>query len=310
MSDRRWVRSSLRSLRRRLAEAGHRASPPTVRRLLDVLGVGLHANAKQVEGRAAHPDRDTQFRYIAARRAAFTAAGLPQVSVDSKKKELVGNFKNAGRVWNRRAEAVNVHDFPADALGRAVPYGIYDLRRNQGYVYVGQSADTPRFAVEALARWWTSAGQVAYPTAREVLVLADAGGSNSAQSRVWKQQLQEQLCDRFGLTVTVCHYPTGCSKWNPIEHRLFGPISINWAGQPLRTWDTMISYLRGTTTTTGLQVRAELLTGDYPTGERVSDMDMNRLTLDRHSVCPTWNYTLRPRSAAAVIVAANWEVVS
>ncbi len=312
MSDRKWVRRSLRSLSRRLGEAGHRASPPTVRRLLDEMGLGLHANTKQVEGRAAHPDRDQQFRYIAAQRAAFTAAGLPQVSVDSKKKELIGNFKNAGRSWSREAEAVNVHDFPADALGRAVPYGIYDLTRNQGSVYVGQSADTPRFAVEALARWWTNEGRAAYPRAREVLVLADAGGSNSARSRVWKQQLQQQLCDGFGLTVTVCHYPTGCSKWNPIEHRLFGPISINWAGQPLRSWETLLGHLRHTTTTTGLQVSAALLVGDYPTGERVSDEEMEQLHLTCHAVCPTWNYTLQPRPAATTdrIATASREVVS
>jgi hypothetical protein len=313
MSERRWVRSSLRQLSRRLREAGHRASPPTVRRLLDDLGYRLHTNAKQVEGRAAHPQRDQQFQYITAQRATFTAAGWPQVSVDSKKKELVGNFKNAGRTWSRTADAVNVHDFLTDGLGRAVPYGIYDLTRNRGSVYVGQSADTPRFAVEALARWWRSEGQAAYPTARDLLVLADGGGSNSARSRMWKQQVQERLCDGLGLTVTVCHYPPGCSKWNPVEHRLFGPISLNWAGQPLRDWETVLGYLRGTTTTTGLQVSAELLVGDYPTGERVSDEEMDRLNLDRHAVGPTWNYTLRPRPAAATTAgtaAASREVVS
>ncbi len=295
MSERRWVRRSLRYLSRRLRAAGHRASPPTVRRLLDALGLGLHANAKQVEGRATHPDRDRQFGYIAAQRAAFGAAGLPQVSVDSKKKELVGNFKNAGRAWTAVAEAVNVHDFPSDARGRAVPYGIYDLTHNRGRVYVGQSADTPRFAVDALARWWVSEGQAAYPTARELLVLADGGGSKSARSRVWKHQLQEHLCDGLGLRVTVCHYPPGCSKWNPVEHRLFGPISLNWAGQPLRAWETVLEYIRGTTTTGGLAVQAELLAGDYPTGERVSDEEMERLCLDRHTAHPAWNYTLRPR---------------
>jgi Rhodopirellula transposase DDE domain len=298
MGERRWVRRSLRYLSRRLREAGHRASPSTVRRLLDELGLGLHGNAKQLEGRATHPARDTQFQYIAAQRAAFSQAGLPQVSVDSKKKELVGNFKNAGRTWSRQATAVNVHDFPADAVGRAVPYGIYDLTRNRGSVYVGQSADTPRFAVEALARWWQEEGQATYPQADALLVLADAGGSNSAQSRVWKQQLQRQVCDRFGLAVTVCHYPTGCSKWNPIEHRLFGPISLNWAGQPLRTWETLLGYIRDTTTSTGLQVRAALVTEVYATGERVSDQELAGLQLARHAVCPTWNYTLTPRTAA------------
>jgi hypothetical protein len=279
--------------------------------LLDGQGYRLHANAKQVEGRATHPDRDAQFQYIARQRATFAAAGLPQVSVDSKKKELVGNFKNAGRRWSRTADAVNVHDFLTDGLGRAVPYGIYDLTRNRGSVYVGQSADTPRFAVEALVHWWSSEGQAAYPSARHLLVLADGGGSNSARSRMWKHQLQAQLCDGFGLTVTVCHYPPGCSKWNPVEHRLFGPISLNWAGQPLRDWETVLGYLRGTTTTTGLQVSANLLVGDYPTGERVSDAEMERLNLDRHAISPAWNYTLRPQPAAITdTTATDRELVS
>lgn len=312
MSDRRWVRSSLRRLSRCLREVGHRASPPTVRRLLDDLGYRLDANAKHVEGRAAHPDRDTQFQYIATQRQAFTEAGLPQVSVDSKKKELVGNFKNQGRRWSRTAEAVNVHDFRSDGLGRAAPYGIYDMARNRGCVSVGQSGDTPRFAVDALARWWQGEGRAAYPAATEVLVVADGGGSNSARSRVWKQQLQEQLCDRLGLTVTVCHYPPGCSKWNPVEHRPFGPISLNWAGQPLRDWETVLGHLRDTTTTTGLAVSADLLTGDYPTGERVRDEEMDRLSLAHHAVCPTWNYTLRPRPPALAtdLTPADRELVS
>ena len=298
MSEQQWVRVSLRQLSRDLGEAGHPASPPTVRRLLAAQGYRLHANTKQLESRAAHPDRDQQFQYITQQRQTFSAAGLPQISVDTKKKELIGQFKNGGRVWSREAEAVNVHDFRPDALGRAVPYGIYDLTHNRGTVYVGQSADTPRFAVDLLARWWTDEGQVAFPTAQDLLILADSGGSNSARSRVWKQQLQEQLCDRHGLTVTVCHYPTGCSKWNPIEHRLFGPISQNWAGRPLATWETLLGYLQGTTTRTGLTVRAALHDSLYQTGERVSDADLATLNLTRHDVCPSWNYTLRPRSAA------------
>jgi DDE family transposase len=296
MSERKWVRASLRHLSRRLGEAGHAASPPTVRRLLDDQGYRLHANTKQLEAGAAHPDRDQQFRYIAEQRRAFGAAGRPRISVDTKKKELIGRFKNAGRVWSQAAETVNVHDFRQDALGRAVPYGIYDLTHNRGTVYVGRSTDTPRFAVDLLARWWVDEGQAAFPGASELLILADGGGSNSARSRVWKQQLQEQLCDRHGLAVTVCHYPTGCSKWNPVEHRLFAPISLNWAGQPLASWDTLLGYLRGTTTATGLTVRAALHDGTYRTGERVSDAEMATLNLTRHVVCPTWNYTLRPRS--------------
>ena len=298
MSEQKWVRVSLRQLSRELGEAGHPASPPTVRRLLDAQGYRLHANTKQLESSAAHPDRNQQFGYITQQRQTFSAAGLPQISVDTKKKELIGQFKNAGRVWSQAAEAVNVHDFRPDALGRAVPYGIYDLTRNRGTVYVGQAADTPRFAVDLLARWWTEEGQAAYPEASELLILADSGGSNSARSRVWKQQLQEQLCDRYGLAVTVCHYPTGCSKWNPIEHRLFGPISQNWAGHPLATWETLLGYLQGTATETGLTVRAALHDGAYQTGERVSDADMAALNLTRHDVCPTWNYTLRPRLSA------------
>lgn len=296
MSEQKWVRASLRSLRRHLGEVGHAASPPTARRLLDAQGYRLHANTKQREAGAAHPDRDQQFRYIAEQRRAFSAAGQPQIGVETKKKELLGRFKNAGRVWSQQAEAVNVHDFRQDALGRAVPYGIYDLTHNRGTVYVGQSADTPRFAVDLLARWWVNEGQVTFPAAGELLILADGGGSNSARSRVWQQQLREQRCDRYGLAVTVCHYPTGCSKWNPVEHRLFGPISSHWAGQPLATWDTLLGYLRSTTTESGLTVRAALHADTYQTGERVSDAELATLNLERHTVCPTRNYTLRPRS--------------
>jgi hypothetical protein len=296
MSEQKWVRVSLRELSRQLGAAGHPASPPTVRRLLGDLEYRLHANTKQLESRAAHPDRDRQFQYIAAQRQAFTTAGHPQISIDTKKKELIGAFKNGGRVWSQTAEAVNVHDFLDDALGRAVPYGIYDLTHNRGTVAVGQSADTPRFAVDVLARWWAREGQPAFPEASSLLILADGGGSNSARSRVWKWQLQEQLCDRLGLTVTVCHYPPGCSKWNPIEHRLFGPISANWAGHPLTTWDTMLGCLRGTKTETGLTVCAALHQGVYKTGESVSDADLATLNLERHDICPAWNYTLRPRS--------------
>ena len=298
MSERKWVRASLRHLSQRLGKAGHPASPPTVRRLLDDQGYRLHANTKQLEAGAAHPDRAQQFQYIAEQRQGFGAAGRPQISVDTKKKELIGRFKNAGRVWSQEAEVVNAHDFRQDALGRAVPYGIYDLTHNRGTVYVGQSADTPRFAVDMVARWWADEGHRAFPEATELLILADGGGSNSARSRGWKRHLQERLCDRYGLAVTVCHYPTGCSKWNPIEHRLFGPISLNWAGHPLVTWDAMLGYLHGTTTETGLTVRAALHDGVYRTGERVCDAEMATLNLERHAVCPTWNYTLRPRSTS------------
>jgi hypothetical protein len=295
MGGQKWVRSSLRTLSARLTEAGHPVSPPTVGRLLKHLKYALHVNAKKREASAAHPDRAAQFDHIAAQRAAFTAAGRPIISVDTKKKELIGNFKNAGRAWGREAEAVNVHDFLQQGLGRAVPYGVYDVTHNRGTVYVGSSGDTAQFAVEALAHWWPTSGQMTFPQADHLLILADGGGSNGWRTRLWKQQLQERLCDDLGLTVTVCHYPTGCSKWNPIEHRLFGPISLNWAGYPLRTWDTLLAFIRGTTTTTGLHVQAIRLDGDYATGQRVSDAQMATLNVTAHDVCPAWNYTLRPR---------------
>ena len=313
MSERKWVRSSLRQLSQRLTAAGQPVSHQTVGRLLADRDYALHSNAKQVEARSAHPDRNAQFEHIAAQRQAFQAAGRPIISVDTKKKELIGNFKNAGRTWSREAEAVNSHDFLTDALGRAVPYGIYDVVANHGTVYVGSSGDTPQFAVDALARWWESQGHLAYPHVDHLLILADGGGSNGCRPRLWKQQLQEQLCDRLGLTITVCHYPTGCSKWNPIEHRLFGPISLNWAGKPLRTWETMLGYIGDTTTATGLQVEAARLEGTYPTGQTVSDAEMQALALERHAVCPTWNYTIRPRLALPCGTAplpVNQELVS
>ena len=187
-----------------------------------------------------------------------------------------------------------MHDFPQDAVGQAIPYGIYELNGNRGYVCVGDCADTPRFAVDCIAEWWLFEGRRRFPGATRLLILADAGGSNSCRSRVWKVQLQEQLCAEEDLTVTVCHYPSGCSKWNPIEHRLFSHISLNWAGQPLRSFETVVRYIRGTTTDIGLQVSAELRRGGYETGERVSDAAMRQLPIERHAICPAWNYTLRP----------------
>ncbi len=295
MSGQKWVRSSLRQVSRQLTAAGHPVSHQSVGRLLKALGYALHVNAKQVEASAAHPDRADQFAAIAIQRQEFGTAGRPIISVDTKKKELVGNFKNAGRVWSRAAEAVNVHDFLTEGLGRAVPYGIYDVCANQGSVYVGTSGDTPQFAVAAIARWWEETGRVVYPGADQLLILADAGGSNGGRPRLWKQQLQERVCDHLGLTVTVCHYPTGCSKWNPIEHRLFSQISLTWAGTPLRTWETLLGCIRATTTAAGLAVDACLLDGEFPTGQTVSNAEMTALLLDRHEVCPIWNYTIRPR---------------
>jgi hypothetical protein len=260
-----------------------------------VQAYALHVNEKQVEAAAHHPDRDAQFTYITEQRAAFTTAGLPILSVDTKKQELIGNFKNRGRTWSQAAERVNVHDFPQDALGRAVPYGVDDVQAHCGLVAVGQSGDTAAFAVEAIATWWQQAGRRTYPAAAHLLLLADSGGSNGCRTRLWKERLQALLCDAFGLAVTVCHYPTGCSKGNPIEHRLSSALPQNWAGTPLRTWETLLALIRGTTTATGLTVQA----GSYPTGQKVPDAVMATLNLEHHALCPTWHYTLRPRTPPA-----------
>ena len=276
---------------------GRRASrqSPTVGRLLRKLGYSLRVNVKKHEASAAHPDRQQQFEVLESQKQAFQSAGWPIISVDTKKKELIGNFKNAGRAWGQEVEAVNVHDFPQDALLRAVPYGIYDVSSNRGSVYVGTSADTPEFAVTALVHWWEDEGQRRFPHATQLLILADAGGSNGYRTRSFKLHLQEQLSDRYGLTVTVCHYPTGCSKWNPIEHRLFSQISLNWAGEPLRSLDTMLNYMRGTTTRTGLTVRAAVVDGTFEKGQKVSDDQMQQLNIQHQSVCSQWNYTILPR---------------
>ncbi|MEO8953683.1 MAG: ISAzo13 family transposase [Ktedonobacteraceae bacterium] len=202
--------------------------------------------------------------------------------------------KNAGQAWGQAAEAVNVHDFPQDARLRAVPYGIYEVNGNRGSVYVGSSADTPEVAVAAMARWWEDEGRRRFPQANQLLILADAGGSNGCRPRSFKQQLQEQLSDHYGLTVTVCHYPTGCSKWNPIEHRLFSQISLNWAGKPLRSLDTLLNCIRGTTTHSGLRVRAAMLDGTYEKGQKVSEAQMQQLNIEHYSVYSQWNYTIRP----------------
>jgi DDE family transposase len=295
MGATKWLNCRLRDLQSALAAQGHPASPAVIRRLLRQHDYRLRLNRKQL-AEAAHPDRDTQFAHIQAQRATHVAAGQPVISVDTKKKELLGNFRNAGRSWGTAPDVVNQHDFESAAVGRAVPYGIYDVARNAGRIYVGQSADTPGFAVDNVAQWCADELPAHYPQATAILVLADSGGSNSARSRVWKAALQEQVADRFGLSVTVCHYPPGTSKWNPIEHRLFSEISKTWAGCPLRSWDLVLQYLRETTTSTGLQVAAELVPTVYRTGEKVSEAVMIGLQLERHKTCPAWNYTLQPRS--------------
>ncbi len=297
MSNDKWLNCRLPDIQARLREQGYHLSLPVISRLLKAQHYRLRGNRKQLSG-AAHPDRDTQFRYIQEQRTAHLEAAQPVISVDTKKKELIGDFKQAGRTWGTAPELVNDHDFPQDALGRAVPYGIYDLARNAGTVYVGSSADTAQFAVDNIAAWCSDILPVYYPTATRLLIEADGGGSNGSRSRGWKAALQEQVADRFGLEVTVCHYPPGCSKWNWIEHRLFSEISKTWAGCPLRTWELILSYIRETTTSTGLTVTAQRVSTVYPLGVKISDAVMASLNVMAHCVCPAWNYTISPRRAA------------
>jgi hypothetical protein len=292
-----WLNCRLQDIQERLDELGHGVSRPVISRLLRVKGYSLQVNVKEHEGEA-HTDRDTQFNYIWQQRAMHQQAGHPTLSIDTKKKELVGNFKNGGRIWCQEPEPVNIHDFPSQAIGRAVPYGIYDQQHNRGTVYVGQSADTPAFAVDNLLHWCQTELPQWFPGITQLFLEADGGGSNGARSRVFKQQIQDKLADGLGLTVTVCHYPPGTSKWNPIEHRLFSEISKTWAGCPLRSFDQIVSYIAQTTTLTGLTVQAHLVVTDYPTGVKVSDDVMKTLNLQTHEVCPQWNYTIRPRGVS------------
>jgi hypothetical protein len=295
MTGRKWVRRSLRHLSADLHRQGHRACANTVGRLLRKQDFSLKSNRK---GRCnnTHPDRDRQFRNIQRQRERFATLGLPVLSADSKKKELVGNFRNAGRAWCRTAEPVNTYDFIRDAQCRATPYAIYDVNRNRGMVAVGTSADTPQFATDCLSHWWMHEGRQAYPNATQLLLLADAGGSNGHRPRLFKSSLQ-QFANRSGVAVTVCHYPTGASKWNPVEHRLLSQISINWAAKPLRSLETMLGYIRGTATDTGLRVRAWLNDKVYPTKVKIPDTVMNSLNLQRLPTCPDWSYTIRPQAA-------------
>jgi Rhodopirellula transposase DDE domain len=269
MSAQTWVRSSARKLGRRLREKGFLVSNTTVWRLLKRMGFSMKTGVRKRRGPTRDPAaRDEQFRYIASQRAAFTEARLPIISVDTKKKELIGNFRNSGRAWCKLAPEVSEHGFASEAECVATPYGVYDVTKNRGFVVVGLSHNTPEFAATVIAKWWEAEGRVTYPSADDILILADAGGGNGNRYRAWKWKLQELLCDRFGLKATVCHYPAGCSKYNPVEYKLFSQISINWEGKPLRSLELMLGYMRGTTTSTGLTVRASLDEGVYKKGLR------------------------------------------
>jgi len=288
-----WTGKRLTHITRELRLWNISVSPNTVRRLLDQLGYALHANCKSLS--TAHPERDRQFQCIRRQRRRFVRRVQPIISVDAKKKELVGNFKNTGRVWSLKPTPVNDHDFRSEAQGMANPYGIFDLLANQGSVFVGTSHDTPEFAAGNVAQWWRDSGRRNYSDASELLILADSGGSNGARVRAWKYALQEQVADRFDLEVTVCHYPTGASKWNPIEHRLFSEISKHWAGQPLDSYDTIVRLIRETQTQTGLKVKSRLVTKHFETGKKISPEQMSQVALVKHKVLPEWNYTLYPR---------------
>jgi hypothetical protein len=296
ITGKRWIRKSLRKLRRALAEANLDTGLATIHRLLRKHQISARSNRKSLEPEQ-HPDRDQQFQHIQAQRERFERRGYPIVSIDTKKKELLGLFKNPGRVWCEKPQAVYAHDFPDMASAKAVPYGIYDTQKNRGYVCVGLSADTPDFAVSALVWWWRSFGSREYPQAPELLLLADGGGSNGYRLRRFKQQLQVRLADDYGLKVTTCHYPPGASKWNPVEHRLFSEISKTWAGTPLTSAEVMLSAIKSTRTTTGLRVRATLRTKKFAKGKKVSKAEMASLALQRHQVCPRWNYTIAPRES-------------
>jgi len=296
MKPDKFVRRSLQTLSNELADKGHQACPTTVAGLLRELGYNLRVNVKRITG-PYHPDRDRQFRYIEGLIEEFRAAGLPILSVDTKKKELVGNFGNDGQCWVEEPFEVNAHDFLTDALCKAVPYGLYDVLANKGHVVVGTSSDTPAFAVDAIVRWWVRCGCKRYRDAGELLLLADSGGSNGCRPRLWKQRLQVLLADVYDLDVTVCHYPRGASKWNPVEHRLFSQISRNWSGIPLESPELMLSLIRGTQTSTGLRVSAEWTEQKYQRGAKVTDAQMKRLNIERHGLCPQWNYTIKPRGA-------------
>ena len=295
MSPLKWTSKSTRTIAGELTRSGHSVSSVTVGRCLEDMGYTLQANVKTREG-AQHPDRDAQFRYLNRQVKTFRRSADPVISVDTKKKELVGAFKNGGRRWlpKGKPDAVSVHDFPHLGEGKAIPYGAYDIARDRAVVNVGVTHDTAEFAVESIRRWWRLDGKQHYRGAKRLLICADSGGSNGNRQRAWKLHLQA-LSDETGMAVTVCHYPPGTSKWNKIEHRLFSFISLNWRGKPLLNFETVINLIGGTRTRSGLKVKAILDTHQYETGVETSDDEIDKLRLKRHKIHPNWNYTLLPR---------------
>jgi hypothetical protein len=297
MTGLKWTRRTTQKIASELEGLGVVVSRNTVGRLLKDMDYSLRVNHKKIAGRSglSSRDRNAQFEFIARQRQLFARTGLPIVSVDTKKKELVGNFKNPGTAWNRQPVRVNDHDFRSDAKGMAIPYGVYDLQANRGALFIGTSHDTPAFAVDCLEMWWRLQGRKQYPRAHHLLILADGGGSNGTTCRAWKLGLQQKLCDRHRLTISVSHYPSRASKWNPIEHRLFSEISKNWAGRPLDSYETILKYARTTTTVKGLRVRAYLVRRHYPKGVKPTEDEMRQLRIMSYGPLSLSNYTLTPR---------------
>jgi len=294
MSLLRWTCKSVRTLAAELTRQGHPVSHQTVSEVLQQSGYSLQVNRKTREG-GGHPDRNAQFEHIARRAKEFQQRGQPVISVDTKKKELVGDFRNAGREWHPKGQPseVRVHDFVDDELGKAIPYGVYDLSANAGWVSVGTDHDTPEFAVESIYSWWRQMGRKTYPRAQELLITADGGGSNGSRTRLWKVALQ-RMVDTTGLKVTVCHFPPGTSKWNKIEHRMFCHITRNWRGRPLESLEVVVNLIASTTTAKGLRVHAALDTDEYPTGIKVTDATMAALRLTPDNFHGDWNYAIAP----------------
>jgi transposase len=295
MSPLRWTCKSAAKLAERLQSRGHPVRERTVNRLLHDLGYSLQANRKTIEGRQ-HPDRDAQFQHINRRAKAFQGQGQPVVSVDTKKKELVGRYRNGGREWQPEGqpEEVRVHDFIDKGSGKVIPYGVYDMAANTGWVSVGVDHDTAEFAVESLRRWWRKMGSRVYPEAKRLLITADGGGSNGSRCRLWKVELQG-LADETGLSISVCHFPPGTSKWNKIEHRLFCHITENWRGRPLVSREVVVNLIGHTTTRAGLSIRSELDERSYPTGREVTDEQMEGLSIRKAKFHGDWNYTILPK---------------
>ncbi|MHA1438548.1 MAG: ISAzo13 family transposase [Promethearchaeota archaeon] len=295
LNGRKWVRKTLRWMKKKLQKKGIKASISTIRKTLKNQGISLKKNKKS-KCTQDHPLRDKQFKYLNKLKQFFLSQGKPVLSSDLKKKELIGNFKNNGKVWCGEPIKVLDHDFPNLGIGKLNPYGIYDVKRNKGYVYCGTSFDTSEFAVDCICKWWEEHAQDYYPDQAELLILVDSGGSNGYRRRAWKWYLQIKLADRFGVNVHVCHYPTGASKYNPIERKLFSFISKNWAGEPLTSYGKALSFIRSTRTEGGLEVIATLVEKEYEKGLKVTNEQMESLNIKHANVCPKWNYCIRPRN--------------